>query len=388
LLETKTHQDFRAWVKMPILLQCRFLDHIDLETERLWNALLERNILLEGLSREIEFREIPKSEGWKRLKVAFVDSSQTLYQSGELKLDYGLYSAGYSVFLGNDLIKDHYSTGVLSREQTCELRAIKTILKLSCTNLERETALCCLENEDVDFIVINGGMYRFGSDLAEVLDERIETGKFENGEKLVKDTMEKSVELMNSRKTVCCIRKTRTTALDGWTLYRYGDDFYRVGLNDTEILSELMPKNSWFAYEWVFGEPGLYNYLSGLRETYLKYAGGKKFGEVFEKHKEKLNVKVKKNLCDPADVLEKTSRYYIRKSSENRPLCLETHINTEVLPLITYLIKTKWDSGWFYPMKFVKESVSLPKRLGAKFVEMIQERLVEGIEVNRLPMQI
>ncbi len=376
MFSIEVDEEIDAWSKIPIPLQCQFLKQVDLEAEKCWEAFLRRNIMLEELAKEIEFRGVPKYEGWDRLKVAFVGSSYSLYSSRELELDYGTYTAGYAVFLGANIIKESYYSGVLSKEQTRELKKTQSILELLCTNLERTVALYCLKKENVDFMVINKGFYHFCPNVNTILDERIETGKFENGRELVTDTVDKSVELLESLKTCCIISNVRTSALDGWMIYRYGDDSRCVGLHDSSILARLMPRNSWFAYRWIFGKPGLYTYLSGLRETYLGHNKRENFKEVLKLHKNKVNSKVKK-LCNSVSLARKLSRYYLRNTMRYSPLCLEAHAEVEVAPLIAYLMRVEWKFGLPYPIEFIRRNVFLPSKFAAGFVGMIKERVLD-----------
>lgn len=351
---------------------------------------MEQGEKLKHFHEFLEFRKIPKDDQWKNLRIACVDGSYSPATSERIGARYGVYCGGYLIFKGEELVKEGYRSDTLSQDQVEDPERTVMLLRLLCTKLEREIAFDCLEHENVDLLLIDGSFFGFRVKCNEIRKKEIDLDEFEKGEELVDYIRDKSIALMNSKKAVGTIKRVRTTAFDGWSIYKHGSEKNCIGRNDRAILASIMPQNCWFAYEWLLGSPGAFNYFTGLREAYRRLTVRRRFKSMNSILKETSNLadrNLMRNLnCAPGDIFQ-TSRYYIRCLNSAPPFCFETHKDMNVEPLVAYFQATHNPvTGLPFPLDLIDESISLPKGFTKEFVEEVEALLIRDKELDKFDL--
>lgn len=382
--------EYPDWSKIPIPLQHQFFSHAREEALACKRKLMEQGEKLKRFSDFLEFRQIPEDDQWKNWRIACVDGSYSPATSERIGASYGAYCGGYMIFEDEVVVKDDYRSGKLSQDQVKDPDLTKQILRLLCTKLEREIAVYCLEKEDIDLLLIDGSFFGFRAKCREIRSETIDIENFQKGGDLVDYVRDKSIELMNSKKTVGVIKRVRTTAFDGWLVYMHGNENQCVGRNDRAILASLIPSKSWFAYEWLLGSPVLFNYFTTFRTTYRQLTerlGARSMNYILKQCKLIVRSGIKRDLnCGTGDILQ-TSRYYVRCVNSAPPFCFEMHKDADVKPLLAYFQANHNPvTGLPFPLDLIDENVSLPRGFTKEFVEEVEALLIRDKELDKFDL--
>ena len=286
------------------------------------------------------------------------------------------------IFENEELVDEGYRSGKLSQDQVGDPELTKKTLGLLCTKLEREIAYHCLENEDIDFLLIDGSFFGFRAQLRGMRREEIDFDEFKTVGDLADYTRNLSIDLMESGKTVAIIKRVRTTAFDGWLTYQHGCEEHCIGRNDRAILASLMPQNHWFSYEWLLGSLEAFNYLTWFRTDYRRLPGRSK-DSIFRHCKRTINYGIEKDLnCAASDILQ-TARYYVRCIDSAPPFCFETHKDVDVKLLLAYFQANHNPvTGLPFPIDLIDQNVSLPRGFTKEFVEEIEALLIRDRELD------
>jgi len=382
--------EYPDWSKMPITLQHQFFSHARDEALACKQKLTEQAEKIRQFSSFPEFKRVSEDDQWKNWTVACVDGSYSPAISERIGARYGAYCGGYLIFKGEELVDEGYQSGTLSQDQVEDPEYTGMILSLLCINLERKIALHCLKNEGVDLLLIDGSFFGFRARCSEIRNKEINNGDFVTGGDLVDSVRDKSIELVNSGKAVGIIKRVHTTALDGWLLYKHGDESCCMGRNDRSILASLMSPKSWFAYEWLLGSPGAFNQFTGFRETYRRLVARRRFkgmNSVFKETVRLIERDIKRNLnCAPDDVLQ-TARRYLRCNNSAPPFCFETRKDADPKPLVAYFQAVHNPAtGLPFPIDLIDENVSLPRGFTKEFVEEVEALLIRDEELDKIDL--
>ncbi|MFQ6134581.1 MAG: DNA double-strand break repair nuclease NurA, partial [Nitrososphaerales archaeon] len=388
------------WMKIPVVLQHQFFKHAQEEAERCKRRLKKRFERISLLAKHIKTEPIPKSDEWRKWRVAVVDGSNSPVTSERLGSRYGVYCAEYMIFEGDQPVEEGFDADEFVQDQVGSRDVAEKVLSMMRVRLERSIALQCLEEKDVDLVLLDGSFFGFRAEAYRINDELLDTKDFEMGSDLTADVREKSLRLLKSGRAVGVIKRSRTSAFDGWLIRRYGDESRCIYSNDKFILSFLLPVGHWFAYHWLF-RPTIehietqrvleksriaFNYYTRFREIYrykvLKKKEKISMEKIYDDAAQNLKRTIRKSLdIDHLQIL-KTARYYARCSNA-LPFEFETHLNAEVKPILSYFLGFHNPAtGLPWPIDLVDENVSLPRGFTREFVDEIEAELIRDPEVQ------
>ncbi|MBI2184583.1 MAG: DNA double-strand break repair nuclease NurA [Thaumarchaeota archaeon] len=379
------------WTRMPAELQHLFFVRAEEEARRCKQLLLEKADRLKDLAAFVRTEELPETVGWEKMRVAVVDGSNSPSTSERLGGRFGTYCAAYLIFEGKKVVDEGYSAGHIFQEQLGVPEATQKALTLLRVGLERDAALDCLE-KDVDLVLIDGSFFGFRADAHIVRDLEIGTGGFESGRDLVYALRDKSRRLLESGRAVGIIKRTRTSALDGWLVYRNGDESKCINTNDKHILTSILPVGHWLAYEWLFDSPRAFNHFTRFRDAYrflvLREKKQLDMEHVLDAAKRNVEHSIKDALDVTGDVILKAARYYARCCGAP-PFEFEAKAGADVEQWLGYFRAFHNPAtGLPWPIDLADEDASLPTGFNREFVEEIEARLIRDPEVqDKLELQ-
>jgi len=378
--------EYPEWSRIPVPLQHQFFSHARKEALTCKKKLTEQGEKLQHFRKHLKFQKVPEDDQWKNWRIACVDGSYSPAISERTGARYGVYCAGYMVFENGEIKEEKYRSGKLTQDQVRDPEITRRILILLDTKLEREIALHCLENLDVDLLLIDGSFFGFRSGMYKLRNLETDLKEFERVGDLVDYVRDLTVQLTKTGKTVGVIKRVRTASFDGWLTYTNGSEASCVGRNDKAILAYLMPRNHWFAYEWLLGRPDAFLFFAQFR-YYFMQTGSRNVDYVFKKSKKEVKSAIKRNLnCDAEDILQ-LSRYYIRCSETTLPFCFETRKKADVKPLLAYF-QANYNpvTGLPFPIDLIDENVSLPRGFTKEFVEEVEALLIQDKALDKLDL--
>ena len=373
------------WMKMPPPLQHQFFKHAADEAAKCKEILRERAKRVQALKQKITTKPVLSTDEWKDWRVAVVDGSNSPTTSERLGSRFGAYCAGFMIFEGTQQVDEGYRSESFSQDQIGSLEVSQAILSMVRFNLEREIALDCLENKDVDLVLLDGSFFGFRAEAHLIDKEAVPVEGFEKGRDITASVADKTLKLLKSRKAVGIIKRTRANALDGWLLRRSGSEDLCVGSNDKHILSMILPQGHWFAYEWLFDRPESYVYYSRFRAVYRyttqQNKRGESLDEIWEATKRNVHRSIKKALGYGGETILRTARYYL-KCSQGAPFEFEARSDVDAEPLASYFLNFHNSAtGLPWPIDLVDFSASLPQGFTREFVEEIEAQLIKDPEV-------
>jgi hypothetical protein len=263
--------DFSDWVKIPARMQSQFFDLAAKQAKKVKAKLLKDKEKLDALCKVLTFSGIPENDEWKNWRIAVVDGSDSPVMSERVGGRFGTFGATYHIFQGLDLVSEEYYSGDYSEYQIGNPEASMKMLSVLTAKLERETAMDCL-HKDVDLIIIDGSFFGFRPNCRILHRQRLVDAPFKTGLDLVKYTRDLSIKLLESGKAIGIIKRVQSSAIDGWTIFKNGDDKLQLNRNDKDILSSLLKEGEFFSYETAFQDPISFNYYTRLALAYSRYS--------------------------------------------------------------------------------------------------------------------
>jgi len=381
----KLGEEFTEWAKIPKAMQHQFFELAEKEAMRTKARLLENQAKLDRIRRLVKFRDVPQSNEWKRWRVRVVDGSDSPVMSERVGGRFGTYGATYHIYEGLELVEEDYFSELVIDLQVGDSEASKKMLSLLATCLERDVALSCLD-KDVDLLLVDGSFFGFRPRCRIIHPRKVPNTEFKNRTDLTKHVRDASIRLVESGKAVGIIKRVQAAALDGWSIYRNGNDSMVLNRNDKEILSSSMKERQWFSYESAFGDPILYNYFTRLALAYNRYAvdTSRTIESIFNACKDDVDRNVRRDLlCDSARIF-RTSRYFIRCSYPSPPFCFETPIDYELNNLLGFFVATcNRATGLPLPLDLTDQDISMPTGFTQEFVEEIEANLVKDSDLDK-----
>jgi len=382
-------EEFPEWVKIPTQMQYQFFDLAEKQAENIKAKLLKDKEKLSNLRRRLRFHRIPENDEWKNWRIAVVDGSDSPVMSERMGGRFGTYGATYHIFEGLDLVEEEYFSGDYSGFQIGDPEASMKMLTLLTAKLERETALSCLKR-NVDLIIIDGSFFGFRPRCRIIHNQTVPYGEFENGAELVKYTRDITIKLLESRKAVGIIKRVQTSAIDGWTIHKNGNDSLQLNRNDKEILSSLIEEGEWFSYETAFEDPTIFNYYTRLALAYTRYSADPKrnIESIFKASKGDVDRNIRRDLlCEPEHIL-KAARHYIRCTYPAPPFCFETPIDFNINPVLAYF-KASCNKATGLPISLdlTDQDITIPAGFTREFVEEIEARLTKDPELDKYEIE-
>jgi len=381
----KLGEEFTEWAKIPKAMQHQFFELAEKEAMRTKARLLENQVKLDRIRRLVKFRDVSESNEWKGWRVCVVDGSDSPVMSERVGGRFGTYGATYHIYEGLELVEEDYFSGLVIDLQVGDSEASKKMLSLLATCLERDVALSCL-GKDVDLLLVDGSFFGFRPRCRIIHPRKVPNTEFKDGTDLTKHVRDASIRLVESGKAVGIIKRVQAAALDGWSIYRNGNDNMVLNRNDKEILSSSMKEKQWFSYESAFGDPILYNYFTRLALAYNRYAvdTSRTIESIFKACKDDVDRNVRRDLlCDSARIF-RTSRYFIRCSYPSPPFCFETPIDYELNNLLGFFVATcNRATGLPLPLDLTDQDITMPTGFTQEFVEEIEANLVKDPDLDK-----
>ena len=388
-MKNRPIEQFPEWVKIPSQMQYHFFELAEKQAELIKAKLLEDKEKLDSLGKLLEFKKIPENDEWKNWRIAVVDGSDSPVMSERVGGRFGTYGATYHIFQGMDLVEEEYFSGQFSDFQIGDPEASKKMLSLLTTELEREIALSCLE-KNVDLLIIDGSFFGFRPRCRIVHNQEVPNERFEDGAELVKHVRDVSIKLLESKKAVGIIKRVQTSAIDGWMIYKNGNDSLRLSRNDKEILSSLIKKGEWFSYETAFGDPVLFTYYTRLALAYHRYAVDprRSMESILKACKGDVNRGARRDLlCNPEDIF-RTARHYVRCVYPAAPFCFETPINFSLDSILAFFnASANKATGLPLPLDLTDQDITIPTGFTQEFVEEIEARLVKDPALDKYELE-
>ena len=235
------------WVKLPHDLQHKFFERAEQETVRMIKTLDE---FAKELSKAKEI-VLPHLKNFKvnneRFRVAAIDGSRSPRLSQRLGIRYGVFAVGATYLYGNER-QDEYAAGIFKRSQALSHDESTYMFDILTTFEERRFAKEALSK--ADFVIIDGSFYGFLYTAMKMLREGYGS---ENHLKVVKDTFDITKELIESRRVIGVIKRSRTRAIGGY-LAAIDPNNRLSSVIDKLVLSAIMPAMSVFEYEKLIGK--------------------------------------------------------------------------------------------------------------------------------------
>jgi len=364
------------------------------EAKRTKHRILELVKASEELSKSDQFKEsLTKIEGKTEGNVIVADGSMSMVPSIRLGSSFGIYTAGYMIFEGKSLTDENYYAASLSWTES--LKVFKFLLKLAMAFAERKAALeAYYKHRNVDFVILDGPYFYFASLCRYIhgveFKEPIEgfySKEIKTGKDLVEEIRKMTLELMETGRAVCVIRRSGGRAIDGWLLYNLG---WEKCLRDRDkhILTMLMPPMTIWSYKkFLRGEsPFVYTrmYRLYMREKYRgKPVDKKKIKRLMVRARKALESIFEKDLLmDPNDV-PKLERYYIRYSKMTPPFEVEVVEGTDIKRFAKLFVDFyNPATGLPFPLDLIDQAVSLPRGSTTAFTQEVEAHLIHDKDIE------
>jgi len=375
---------FSDWVKIPAKMQNQFFELAERQAKEVKAKLLKDKAKLNSLSKLLKFSKISENDDWKSWRIAVVDGSDSPVMSERIGGRFGTYGATYHIFQGLELVDEEYYSGDYSDYQMGDPEASIKMLQVLTAKLERQTAMDCL-HKDVDLIIIDGSFFGFRPNCRRIHNMPIREGFLKTGLELVKYTRDLSIRLLESGKAIGIIKRVQSSAIDGWTIYKNGNQDLQLYRNDKEILASLLREGEWFSYETAFQDPGLFAYYSRLALAYERYARERErtIESIFKAIMGDVDRNIKRDLlCEPDQIL-RTARYYVRCVYPAPPFCFETPVNFDLAPLLAFF-KASCNKATGLPIQLdlTDQDITIPAGFTREFVEEIEARLTKDSDLD------
>lgn len=314
--------------------------------------------------------------------VAAIDGSNTKLTE-RLGGRFALYSAGYHVFNGRDIVSERYSADTYCCAQLGDPLVSETIVTLLRARLEKEIAVNLLEEDNADLILIDGSFFGYQGDAGRL---RAIGATNDTVKTIIRDLNRLTLKLLTSNKVIGIIKRTRTRALDGYLSYKFGNDRCLLE-NDKRILSSIMPSKTVFAYEDLLGAPMAYSYYSIYPLVWQSQRAGRKGARTPEAvlNLAKLipSADVKRTLGLSPDEVFQTRRCFLRCDAHVAPLELEAPVTMPLESVYDYLLRTyNPGTGLPFALDLIDQAVSLPSGISSEFADEVEAQLIQDREIS------
>ena len=381
------------WLKLPVKVQHQFFEHAQQEAQRTKALLLEHKQKLDKIRGILRFGNVEQNDSWKDWRIAVVDGSDSPVLSERVGGRYGTFAAGYHIYKGLDLLEEDYFSGFYVDDQIGSSEASQKALQLITTELERRVALKCLDSKHVDLILIDGPFFGFRPRCRIIADKEIRYEKYRKGRDLVNVLVALSQKLLNSGKVCGVVKRVQTAAIDGWTIYKTGNQNLATRRNDKDLLASFMKTGETFSYSDQFGSHDAYQYLSRLAWAFGRFyttESGRSVESIYEACKGDVERNVRSDLgqnFDPAQILQ-TKRVYVRASYPSQPLALEAKPDFDLSPVVSYCLSTcNKASGLPISLDLIDNDVGIPRGFTREFIEEVEANLARDSDLDKFELE-
>ena len=375
---------FPDWVKIPAKMQNQFFELAEKQAKEIKAKLLRDKEKLKSLAKILTFSKIFENDDWKNWRIAVIDGSDSPVMSERIGGRFGTYGATYHIFQGLDLVDEEYYSGDYSDYQIGDPEASMKMLQVLTAKLERQTAIDCL-HKDVDLIIIDGSFFGFRPNCRKIHNTPLRNEPFKTGLELVKYTRDLSIRLLESGKAIGIIKRVQSSAIDGWTIYKNGNQNLQLYRNDKEILASLLREGECFSYKTAFQDPAMFAYYSRLALAYQRYARDRErsIESILKASSGEVDRNIKRDLlCEPDQIL-RTARHYVRCAYPAPPFCFETPVDFNLTPLLAFF-KASCNKATGLPIQLdlTDQDITIPAGFTREFVEEIEARLTKDSELD------
>jgi len=404
LAEPEAEVEVSEWQKLPSKLQLQFYELADGEAEKQAILLKELEEKLDELRSYLEslFKPVP-DEDWGELRIAVVDGSSSPAPDTRMLGRYAVYCAGYHVYKGRELVDEgDFKSGVVFRPNEEPGRVSSAVVRLLMALSERELALSCLEEQGVDYVMLDGSFFGFIRDCLTLRRNEVHVKGFGSSEELVNAVLEATAKLVKSDRAFGIVKRVRLRAIDGWSLCQHADEIEQApdhtsalarmegimtGAIDKAILSMLMPTGAWFSYtDLLAGEPiWAFHYYSVLTIWYPFWV--RSHGEVLELSKaleqsRRNRMRGFREAFKDEGIIklitDHLGRHYFKAFDEAPACCLEAPRELKLEPVLSYCAGfANKDTGHPFPLDLMDDDATLPRLFTREFVQEVEARLLD-----------
>ncbi|NIQ07407.1 MAG: DNA double-strand break repair nuclease NurA [Candidatus Korarchaeota archaeon] len=403
-------EELSDWQKLPSPLQHQFYQEAENEATRQLRKYQVLRKKLDGLKEELSpFKNVPPAD-WKDLRVGVVDGS---YSSTSERLGgkYALFSVGYKIFDGTELVTEEFSSGMVTMGHDRRGPRWHVPLKLIMTKLEREHGLDCLK-EDVDWLLLDGSFFGFRAECAVVAtgtpifwyettaNDTVEQKQQCFGD-LLTDVSQNTLALLREKNVIGIVKRARNSAIDGYRLYQRKDfvedastpaeclgrvEDVLFNLMDKAIFSVVLPPQRYFLYPDLFQQrdPGTFYHYSRLRGIYTSAVRWENKVVSLDKelaHCENLMKKeVRKTIGAKyyKVLMDGLLRGYFKAHPEASACCFEAHTDAAIREILPYLVGfNNPTTGYPFPLDLIDHDVALPKNFINEFMDEVEATMLK-----------
>ena len=381
------------WLKLPTKVQHQFFEHAEQEAQRTKELLLDQKQKLDKIREMLRFENAEQNDSWKEWRIAVVDGSDSPVLSERVGGRYGTFAAGYHIYKGLDLLEEDYFSGVYVDDQIGSNEASQKVLQLVTTELERRAAVECLDNKNVDLILIDGPFFGFRPRCRIIADKDIHYSNYRKGRDLVNMLVALSQKLLDSGKVCGIVKRVQTAAIDGWTIYKTGNQKLVTRRNDKDLLASFMKTGETFSYSEQFGSYDAYQYLSRMAWSFGRFYTsdtGRSVQSIYDACKGDVQRNIKFDLgpkFDSERILQ-TARVYLRASYPSQPIALESKPETDLLPVLAYCLATcNKATGLPIALDLIDHDVGIPRGFTQEFIEEVEATLARDSDLDKFELE-
>jgi hypothetical protein len=361
------------------------VDALFSSAEKEARSVKERILMLEKMARKVsEGFRFNRIAGSRKGCIAVADGSMSVAPSNRIGSLFAIYSAGYMVFDNGRLMDENYYAGSLSWPYG-GARDFKTLLKLLMAYAERKAALEAYWKHNPDLILLDGPFFFFRGYCRYIHAVQVETPELKTGLDLVREVRDKTLTLMETGRAVCVIRRSGIRAVDGWLIYKQGEEAC-LRINDKHLLTMVMPPMTTWSYRDLCEDPLLY---ATFYRFYRRWRQAGRRPEELDKEKilsqclEDWRRKFLSDLDIEFEKVPRLERHYVRYTGAAPPFEIETLANMKPEGFAEYFVEFHNPAtGLPYPIDMVDEAVTLPRGSTTAFTEEVEARLIKDQDIE------
>ncbi|RLF12045.1 MAG: hypothetical protein DRJ98_01695 [Thermoprotei archaeon] len=331
------------------------------------------------------FRFTPIKQGRGKLVVA-ADGSMSPTSSQRLGSEFAIYTAGYLAFKDREVVGERYYAGSLSWVEG--LQTFRTLLRLLMAYTERKAALEAYRKYKPDYVILDGPYFYFRGHCRHLRNLEIDVEGLSTGLELIRKVRDMTLELMNTGRAICVIRRSVMRAIDGWLLYHHGEEAC-LRARDKHILTMVMPPMSLWSYQTLLDrDPILYAtyyrfYRRRKQEGKLPKELEAQRDRLMEQARRDWERKFREDLDMNLNQAPRTQRYYLRYTASMPPFEVEAVEGIDVEDFAsTFTQFYNEATGLPFPVDLIDNFISLPRGSTTAFTEEVEARLIRDQSIK------
>lgn len=372
-----------AWSKLPIDLQEQFYGRAENEAQRLMEVIRDFKSTMESIRHRIVpyIRQVTFGSP-KEVSIAAVDGSFSPLPAETIGARFSVYSAGFIMVKGNNIVKEGYLSGDIRHGQAYSRELFSAALHVQESHLERKAAIEALK-ENPDLLLLDGSFLSFAYSLFRVrrvipLPEWIIN--------IARETLNMTEKLLDSGKCAGVVKRGRSRAIGGWLSIEDGKINPLTKHLDKQILHNLMRAPAILDYKELLKWSGLQRVYSRVSDLLVR-----KEYQSPEVALEEAREWAIEGLAKALDISEeqalklesRINRLQVKVSDENPPFELEIPTESEkhVLEILFSNIENfNIATGLPLAIDLIDENVTLPVEFTRDFVAEVEARIANSYE--------